>query len=301
MIIKNDTGDKRQIVLSIIFIVAASFSFACGSIATKVLGGSILGENINPFQIVHGRFFFSFILLFIFSFVFKTSFKTYWIKIHILRSCLGILGITIWFTSLLYIPASDATAINFLNPIFAMIFAIYFLKENIDLIRWLGATISLVGGICLIRPSLELSFSPIALLCILGAIIMGLEIICIKYLSHRENIFKILFLNNFIAAFITSIFLPIVFMVPSLTQFLVLIFVAFCFLSGQFFFLNSMKRADTSFVMPFFYSTLIFVILLDLIIFNFVPDIISLLGALIIISGALVISYKEIRNKNKIF
>ena len=58
MLIKNDTGDKRQIVLSIIFIVAASFSFACGSIATKVIGGSILGENINPFQIVHARFFF---------------------------------------------------------------------------------------------------------------------------------------------------------------------------------------------------------------------------------------------------
>ena len=295
MIITNHLSNKNQILLSVIFMIAASFSFACGSIATKVLGSSLFFESINPFQIVHARFFFSFIFLFFLSFILKTSLKTKLIKIHGLRSCLGIMGISIWFTSLLYIPASDATAINFLNPIFAMFFAIYILKEKIDFVRWLGAIVSLLGGLCLIRPSLDLSFSPIALLCMIGAIIMGLEIICIKYLSQRENIFKILLLNNLIASVIASVFLPVVFKIPSLIEFLGMIFIAFCFLIGQFFFLNSMKRADASFIMPFFYSTLIFVILFDLIIFNFMPDAISFIGASIIFFGALIISYREIK------
>ena len=297
MIITNHLSNKNQILLSVIFMIAASFSFACGSIATKVLGSSLFFESINPFQIVHARFFFSFIFLFFLSFILKTSLKTKLIKIHGLRSCLGIMGISIWFTSLLYIPASDATAINFLNPIFAMFFAIYILKEKIDFVRWLGAIVSLLGGLCLIRPSLDLSFSPIALLCMIGAIIMGLEIICIKYLSQRENIFKILLLNNLIASVIASVFLPVVFKIPSLIEFLGMIFIAFCFLIGQFFFLNSMKRADASFIMPFFYSTLIFVILFDLIIFNFMPDAISFIGASIIFFGALIISYREIKSK----
>ena len=298
MILTNNLSKKNQILLSIIFMIAASFSFACGSIATKVIGSSLFFESINPFQIVHARFFFSFILLFFLSLIFKTSFKTKLIKIHSLRSCLGLMGISIWFTSLLYIPASDATAINFLNPIFAMFFAIYILKEKIDFFRWIGAIISFLGGLCLIRPSLDLSFSPIALLCMMGAIIMGFEIICIKYLSQRENIFKILLLNNLIASVIASIFLPIVFKVPSLIELLGMIFIAFCFLIGQFFFLNSMKRADASFIMPFFYSTLIFVIFFDLIIFNFMPDTISFVGAAIIFFGALIISYREIKIKN---
>ena len=297
MIITNHLSNKNQILLSVIFMIAASFSFACGSIATKVLGSSLFFESINPFQIVHARFFFSFIFLFFLSFILKTSLKTKLIKIHGLRSCLGIMGISIWFTSLLYIPASDATAINFLNPIFAMFFAIYILKEKIDFVRWLGAIVSLLGGLCLIRPSLDLSFSPIALLCMMGAIIMGLEIICIKYLSQRENIFKILLLNNLIASVIASVFLPVVFKIPSLIEFLGMIFIAFCFLIGQFFFLNSMKRADASFIMPFFYSTLIFVILFDLIIFNFMPDAISFIGASIIFFGALIISYREVKSK----
>ena len=112
MIITNHLSNKNQILLSVIFMIAASFSFACGSIATKVLGSSLFFESINPFQIGHARFFFSFIFLFFLSFIFKTSLKTKLIKIHGLRSCLGIMGISIWFTSLLYIPASDATAIN---------------------------------------------------------------------------------------------------------------------------------------------------------------------------------------------
>ena len=58
-----------------------------------------------------------------------------------------------------------------------------------------------------------------------------------------------------------------------------------------------MKRADASFIMPFFYSTLIFVILFDLIIFNFMPDAISFIGASIIFFGALIISYREVKSK----
>ena len=74
MIITNHLSNKNQnqILLSIIFMIAASFSFACGSIATKVLGSSLFFESINPFQIVHARFFFSFIFLF-FSEIFSNS------------------------------------------------------------------------------------------------------------------------------------------------------------------------------------------------------------------------------------
>ena len=62
------------------------------------------------------------------------------------------------------------------------------------------------------------------------------------------------------------------------------------------FFLNSMKRADASFVMPFFYSTLIFVVILDFLIFSYIPDWVSFLGCFIIIVGALIVSLKDREN-----
>ena len=273
--------------------IAASFSFACGSILTKMLGNSFFGEGVHPLQIAHSRFFFGFIILLFFYIYLKPSLKSLYINLHILRSLFGVLGVSIWFTSLLYIPASDATAINFLNPIFAMIFAIFFLSEKVGWVRWLATIISLFGGLLLIRPSTDLNVNPIALLCLFGALIMGMEIICIKYLSEREAVFKILLLNNFFAFFIASFWLPFFFKIPGLLEIFCLVAVAICFITGQFFFINSMKRAEASFIMPFFYTTLIFVILLDLIFFNFFPDKISFVGAFLIIFGTLVVTIRE--------
>jgi drug/metabolite transporter (DMT)-like permease len=48
--------------------------------------------------------------------------------------------------------------------------------------------------------------------------------------------------------------------------------------------------------MPFFFTTLIFVIILDLIFFNALPDKISYLGATIIIIGSLVVAFRELHN-----
>ena len=59
-----------------------------------------------------------------------------------------------------------------------------------------------------------------------------------------------------------------------------------------------MKRAEASLVMPFFYSTIVFVVFLDLIIFSFLPDLVSFIGASTIILGALIISFRELKIKN---
>ena len=282
--------------ISIIFIIFASLAFASGSIIAKILGSNILGEGVNPLQIAHARFTFAFLILLPIAVFFKINFKFQFFKIHLLRSFLGLLGIIIWFTAILNIPISDATAINFLNPIFAMLFAIYFLKEKVGIIRWSGAIFSFLGGLLLIRPNLNFDFNPYALLCIFGAISMGFEIICIKYLSNKEDLFIILFINNAIASLICSLSLPFIFKMPNINELLTLIAVAVCFLLGQIFFLNSMKRADASFVMPFFYSTLIFVVILDFLIFSYIPDWVSFLGCFIIIVGALIVSLKDREN-----
>ena len=285
---------------AIIFMLAASFFFACATVLAKGLGQSNIGEGVHPFQIAYARFFFSFIfLIIIWFFLDRFEIKSSNIHIHILRSTLGWAGVTILFTAILYIPISDATALTFLNPIFAMIFAVIFFREKVELVRWFAAVVSLLGGLILIRPTLNFNVDPIALLCLFGAMIMGLEIICIKVLSNKEEVFKILLFNNFFAMCIGSFFLPFFLMPVSILEFIVLTVIAFFMVTGQFCFINSLKKADTSFLMPFFYTTLIFVILFDFIFFDSMPDKISYFGASIIIFGSLVVSFKELHTNEK--
>ena len=285
---------------SIFLMLGASFCFACAAILTKSLGTNVFGEGVHPLQIAHARFLFSFILLVSFWYIFKPKVKFSNVKLHLFRSIFGWLGVSILFTSILYIPVSDATALTFLNPIFAMIFAVLIFKEKVGLIRWGAALFSFSGGLLLLRPSLDLSVDPVALLCLFGALIMGLEIICIKILSGKDSVFTILILNNFFAMCIGTLVVPFFFVLPGFLESIVLLTIGIFMLTGQFCFINSLKGAETSFLMPFFYTTLIFVISLDLIIFNSLPDKISYIGAFIIILGSIIVAFREWRVKLKL-
>tara|TARA_Y100000746_G_scaffold225063_1_gene228326 strand:- start:268 stop:1131 length:864 start_codon:yes stop_codon:yes gene_type:complete len=280
--------------------LGASFCFACAVILTKSLGTNVFGEGVHPLQIAHARFLFSFILLVFFWYIFKPKVKFSNVKLHLLRSIFGWVGVSILFTSILYIPVSDATALTFLNPIFAMIFATLIFKEKVGLIRWGAALFSFSGGLLLLRPSLDLSVDPVALLCLFGALIMGLEIICIKILSGKDSVFTILILNNFFAMCIGTLVVPFFFVLPGFLELSFLLTIGIFMLTGQFCFINSLKGAETSFLMPFFYTTLIFVISLDLIIFNSLPDKISYIGAFIIIFGSIIVAFREWRVKSKL-
>ena len=60
-------------------------------------------------------------------------------------------------------------------------------------------------------------------------------------------------------------------------------------------FVNAMARADASFVAPFSYATLIFAALYDAVVFGTRPDAVSWMGALVILSGAGLLAWREAR------
>ena len=279
----------------ILLAVLASFFFASSTFLSKLLGSGEWGDPLNPLQIAHARFAFGLMTAVALAVFFGPRLTRPHFKLHVLRSACGWAGIAILFTGVLYIPASDAVALTFLNPIFAMVFAVKILMESIDNQRWWAAAIALFGGLLLIRPEAN-GLNPIALLCIFGAIIIGVEIVVIKLLTLREGVFQILVINNAIAVLLASIPLMFVFMMPTASQWLALTAVGVTMVIGQLLFLFAMKAVDASLVSPFIYSTLIFVGTLDYFILDVQPDAISLLGgALIIASG----SYIALRENSK--
>ena len=67
---------------------------------------------------------------------------------------------------------------------------------------------------------------------------------------------------------------------------------------AQFCFLKALRSNQLNFVVPFFYSTLIFVLLYDYLFFYELPDFLSLSGSILIIIGGTYLFFKEKNNKN---
>jgi len=276
------------------FILTASALIAGTSLLAKTLGHDTLGPALHPLQISHGRFLFAFIALLAAAAILRPKFQQISLGLHIARSSCGWAGVSLMFAAITYIPLPDATAISFLNPVFAMMLAIPLLGERVGPIRWTAAGLALIGALVLLRPT-PASFQPAALLALTAAVIMGLEITLIKLLAGREKPLQILLVNNAIGLTIATVAVLFVWAAPTPAQWAALAGVGVMMALAQSCFVQAMRRADSSFVVPFSYATLIFVALYDYFIFKAIPDSISILGALIIITGAVLLAWREAR------
>ena len=114
-----------------------------------------------------------------------------------------------------------------------------------------------------------------------------------KMLTRRENPFSILLFNNAIGVIIASIAVVWVWNSPTGVQWMLMASIGCAMAVAQTCFVNAMARADASFVAPFSYGTLIFAAIYDLLFFDAVPDRITILGASVIIAGALLLAWRE--------
>lgn len=282
--------------VAIAFMLLASLLIAGTSLLAKVIGTGEAGAPLHPIQITHGRFLFAWIAIACVTLVMRPPLSLRHIKMHATRTTFGATGITLMFAAVAFIPLSDATAISFLNPVFAMVLAIPLLGERVGPIRWSAAVTALVGAVILLRPGFlsgGAPFNPATLLALCAAVSMGIEITIIKMLTGREKPLSILFLNNSIGLILVSIALFFVWHPPTPLQWVTLAGIGFMMAAAQACFIQAMRRAEASFVVPFSYATLIFASLYDAVAFGNLPDATSLFGAGIIIGGAALLAWRE--------
>ena len=279
---------------SIILTVTASLFFAGSTYLSKLLGSGYWDGALHPLQVTQSRFMFGLATALVLFLATRSRIERPNLKLHLLRSPIGFIGVSILFVGVLYIPAADAVALIFLNPIFAMIFAALILKEAVGRHRWTAAAVAFLGGIMLIRPE-GASANPVALLCFAGAMLVGIEIVIIKVLASREGTFQILLINHAIATALATLPLIHVFAAPTPAQWVALVAVGGLMVTGQMMFLFAMRASDASLVAPFIYSTLVFVALMDLAVLGVVPDMVSVGGMAIIIASGSYIALREHR------
>ncbi len=278
--------------LAAILTLCASAFAAASTFMAKVVGSGTLGPALHPLQVSQGRFLFAFIAISSLAVVLRPKLTKPNLKLHIGRSFLGWGGVTLMFAAAVYIPLADATAISFLNPVFAMLFAIPLLGEWVGKWRWLAAGIALAGALILLRPGAD-SIQTGALFALGAAVVLGGEVILIKFLTKTDGPFQILLINNSIGIVIASLAAIPVWIWPSPMQWAGLAAVGFLMISAQAFFTNAMARAEASFVAPFFYASLVFAALYDAAIFQVIPDTVSILGAITILAGAGLLAWRE--------
>ena len=112
------------------FMLISTFAFACMNATVKHL------IDINAYQIVFFRSIGT--LVFTFTFLLKNNISILGNrrKLLVIRGVVGVTSMTLFFMSIKYLSMGTAVSLRYLAPVFAAVFAIFFLKEKIKHRQW---------------------------------------------------------------------------------------------------------------------------------------------------------------------
>ncbi len=282
--------------IGVLYMIGSVICFSIMDICVKWLDYYPVG------QVLFFRFFIGFIPIFfiiprdkIFNF-YKTSRP----GLHAFRAICGALAIIALFYGLRELPLADVISLTFGGPIFVTVASIFFLSEKVGIKRWSAVIIGFIGMLLIIQPAfVELNYyyiSPI-IFCIFFACVA----ISVRSLSKTEPNYTIAFYFTFLCTVLglCSLFF-VEWVMPSLIDALILIIMGICGSVANLLLTQSYRLAETSLVTPIKYLSLVFAILFGFFIWNEIPKILTLIGAVLVILSSLIIFVREKHLKKQI-
>lgn len=275
-------------IKAILLALIASFCAVLMSVLLK-----LAQQDSNVFTVGFMRFFFGFLI--ILPFLIKSRFKIYNtsnLKLHISRSIINVPMMILGFAALMYIPLEQIKAIGFLSPILVVILSVIFLKERIYLIRTFSLVLGFIGTLIILRPGIiEINIGSYMVL--LSGLLWSTVIIITKFMSKTDSAMTIL---TYQYTFVSLFTLPLAILYWSSPSMISVFYSFLGAIVGTVLHLcinNSYKLADLSIIQPVWFTQLIFASLLGFIIFGSLPDLFTWIGAILVFSSVLIITYRE--------
>ena len=219
--------------------------------------------------------------------------------LHFLRCLFGIIALIAIFIALRNLPLATVVSISFAAPIFTTIFSIFFLSEKVGLFRWLAVLIGFIGIIIITEPGF-VSLNIYYIFPIIFCLGLSYVAIAIRQLSTTEPVWLISL--NFSAAitFVSFFSIPFGWIMPNFKDLILLSMIGIFGGVANLWLSQSYKFSEVSLVTPLKYLALVFGIFFGYFIWQEVPTIKTLMGALLVITSSLIIFRREIYYKKVI-
>ena len=238
---------------------------------------------------------YTFCLIFSFFIAKKNNVKKYYLsnnyKIQITRCVLSVCEACFFVLSFRYLALADAHTIGSLSPVLVVFFSYLILKEKINLATWVAIGISFFGVLLIMRPGLTI-FNPYLVIPLLAAFFYSLFQIATRLNAQYDDNETMLFYNGLIGVIITSI-LSLFFWQPLHSfSFIFFIFLGLFFCMGLFLQIKALSITPASVLAPYNYTIIVWAILFGLVVYKEIPDIFTIIGAIIIVaSGVFIFRY----------
>ena len=216
--------------------------------------------------------------------------------LHFLRCASGLIALVAIFIALRELPLATVVSISFGAPIFTTIFSIFLLSEKVGIYRWLAVIIGFVGILIITEPGMT-SLNIYYIYPIIFCLGLSYVAIAIRKLSTTEPVWLISFYFSLSITILSLFSIPYGWVMPSLNDFIYLSLIGIFGGVANLWLSQSYKYSEVSLVTPLKYLALVFAIIFGYFIWNEVPTIKTLLGAILVIVSTMIIFKREIYKK----
>ena len=282
----------------ILFMILAMAGFACEDLFIKMLSENHPISEIIIILGFSGSIIFLIIGLLTKAPIFHQGLLTTPV---IIRTLCELFGALFFVLAIALTPLSSASAIIQVMPLLVTIGAAIFFKEKVGWRRWTAVFVGFIGVLLILRPGFG-SFMPASIFALLGATFLAGRDLATRAIEVKLPSVTIS-LYAFLAFGVSGIML-----IPFSSEMLVPSSKDILFFAGASAFgviayysiVIAARTGEMSVISPFRYSRLVFAMLLSIIVLSERPDMLTLLGAAIIVaSGVYTFVRENILNKPK--
>lgn len=214
------------------------------------------------------------------------------------RCALGLTGAALYFYSIDKLYLADSALLNKLSPFFVTIFATLFLKEKLEKHQIPVLVIVFLGSLLVIKPKFSFEMLP-ALAGFISAIFAGGAYTILRYLRTMEKPSTLVFWFSVFS--MLGMIPPMLikgFVVPNFIEFIFLILTGVFATIGQLGLAYAYRYALAGEVSIYQYLSIIFSVIIGFIFWKEIPDLLSVIGGIIILGAALFNYYVSNRKKD---
>lgn len=218
--------------------------------------------------------------------------RVHW-PLHLLRGVLGVLFLGCFVAGLGQLPMSTAYAITFVGPLLVTAMAVPLLREHVGPRRWTAIVAGIAGVLVVLRPGGEGVLTSAGLLVLFATACYAASVVTVRMLAQRDSAQALVFWFLAMVA-VGAGLLALPGWVPlRAADAWLLAGVAVTGTLGQIALTHAFRLGEASLIAPLEYTALVWVVLLDVVLWGVLPDAMTWLGAAIIVVSGLYMMRRE--------
>ena len=274
---------KSKEFVGILFAVAAYFSF---SILDAFQKTAVINHSI--FQLLFIKYIFT-LLLSCSEAKRKKNYK-FWqsnnVKLQVLRSFFSIIESGCFVLAFRYLSLADVHSVGSLAPVIIVALSALILKEKVSPKTWIAIFVGFLGVLIILRPGLSI-FDIKSLLPLIAAFFLGLYQVVTRKVSENDSTETSLFYTSLIGFIVMSILAFVYWQPLTLNSYFLFTGIGIFFSVGIYFQIIALSKARASIIQPFHYTLIFWAIILGYLVYDDLPNIPTIVGAIIIAASGI--------------